>query len=447
MKKITDFLKNNRLEFISILTIALPTIVDLFVQTLLGFFDLVMVGKLGNIAISSVGIGSAPILTITPLFFAVSIGTTAIISRAYGAKNFSEVKDAMKQSVILGIPISIVITLIFIFFGKEILELISQKQSVDLALEYMKQISLGIPFLCFNIIFAYAFRAINKSYIPMYNNMISIVLNIALNYIFIFKLNLGVVGAGVATTLARGFVTLGYIYLLFFTNKYCISLKFRELIIEKLMINRLLKIGIPAACEQTIFRVGMLIFEAFVINLGVNEYTAHKIALTAESFSFNLGFGFSVAGTALVGQHLGAKNIKMAKKTAYLNAILALILMSSFGVMFMFFPKLIISFFTQSKEIIPLASSALRIVSVAQPILAISMIFSGALRGAGDTKTVMYITSFGMFGIRIPLTYFLLYKLNLGLNGAWYVMIVDLSFRGVVCYLKFAQGKWQTMKV
>ena len=89
--------RDNRKEIFSIFTIALPTIVDMFVQTLLGFFDLIMVGRLGPEAIASVGLGTAPILTVIPIFFAISVGTTAMVSRAFGAKNFDEAKEGMGQ--------------------------------------------------------------------------------------------------------------------------------------------------------------------------------------------------------------------------------------------------------------------------------------------------------------------------------------------------------------
>lgn len=447
MKRVLLFWTENRKEIFSIFTIALPTIIDMFVQTLLGFFDLIMVGRLGPEAIASVGIGTAPIMVIIPVFFAISVGTTAMVSRAFGAKNYSEAKDGMSQSLIMGFPAALFVTLVFIFFGKDILKIISKNQPVGEALEYFKIVSLGIPFLCFNIIFSYGFRSISKAKIPLINNSISIVSNVILNYLFIFVLNLGVLGAGIATTLSRGLSTLIFALLIYYKTNYCISLKLSDFILKKDICRRLIKVGLPSAGEQLLFRIGMLIFEAMVINLGTLQYAAHKIALTAESFSFNLGFGFSVAGTALVGQYMGSDEYQNAKKAGYLNTLLAVFIMTTFGFIFMFFPKFVISLFTKDTAIIPMASSALRIVSIAQPVLAVSMVLSGALRGAGDTKSVLWITALGMYLIRIPFTYLFLYVLNFGLNGAWIVMILDLTFRGGACFKRFKQGKWKYIQV
>ena len=447
MEQVRSLYKENKSEVLSILTIALPTIVDMFVQTLLGFFDLIMVGRLGPEAIASVGLGTAPILTVIPIFFAISVGTTAMVSRAFGARNYEEAKEGMSQSLILGIPAAFIVTFAFVVFGKNILEIISKNQPITEALSYLKVLSLGIPFLCFNIIFSYGFRSINKAKIPMINNTISIFLNIFLNYIFIFLLNLGVFGAGIATTMSRGIVTLIFSFLIIYKKNYCIALTTKDFKINKDICKRLLKVGLPSAGEQGLFRIGMLIFEAMVINLGTLQYAAHKIALTAESFSFNLGFGFSVAGTALVGQYLGAKEYQEAKKAGYLNMFLAISVMTAFGFIFMISPKFVISMFTKDQAIVPMASSALRIVSIAQPILAVSMVLSGALRGAGDTRSVLWITSVGMFFVRIPLTYLFLYIFNFGLNGAWLVMILDLTYRGLACLYRFKQGKWRYIEV
>ncbi|MGX6592009.1 MATE family efflux transporter [Cetobacterium ceti] len=444
---IKQFYRSHLDDFRSIFIIAFPTIADLFVQTLLGFSDMVMVGRLGPTAISSVGLGNAPMMTIMTVFFAIGTGTTAIMSRAFGSQNQEEGKSAMGQSIFLGIPLSLFVTIIFILFGKTILTVIGTKEDMINSIGYYNAVSLGLPMLCLNIIFAYGYRAISQAKIPMVVNILSVTLNILLNYIFIFTLNMGILGAGIATTLARGTVTIIYMYLTFFTSKYWLSIKFSALKYERIMARRILKVGLPSAAEQSLFRIGMLIFETMVIKLGNLEYAAHKIALTAESFSFNIGFGFAVAGTALVGQRIGNKDYNGAENMAKLNALLAMIVMSIFGLFFFFVPHLIISMFTNDKDIFPLASRALKIVSIAQPFLAASMVFSGVLRGAGDTRSVLLITTIGMYLIRTPLTYLFLYVFSFGLIGAWVVMTIDLIYRSLAAYYRFKRGKWRYIEV
>lgn len=212
-------------------------------------------------------------------------------------------------------------------------------------------------------------------------------------------------------------------------------------------MKRIIKVGIPAAIEQLALRIGMLIFEVMVISLGSLSYSSHKIASTAEAFSFSLGFAFSFAATALVGQELGRDDPKKAMRNGYICMTMGLIVMSTMGFVFFIAPKLVISLFTKEVDVRLLASSALRIVSICQPFLAITMVLSGALRGAGATKSVLLVTFLGIFLVRIPTTYFFLNILKTGLLGAWVVMTIDLAFRSVIIFYIFKKGRWQYLKV
>ncbi len=442
--------RKNRKLLGAIMTIALPAIADLFAQTLLGFFDMLMVGRLGAEAISSVGVGNAPVNAILPIFFAISIGTTALVSRAYGSNDKKEGKNALAQSLILSLPLSLGITILLFIFKDKTLELVGRADDMNLEMTsaYYSTVLLGMPFLCFNVVFFAAYRSISKANMPMIANILSIFSNILFNYLFIFVFGWGVMGAGIATTISRGMITFIFIYTTFMTKRFWISIPFKALkVFDSKMSWRLLKVGIPAAVEQGVFRVGMLIFEMMVISLGTLAYTSHKIALTAESFSYNMGFGFAVAGTALVGQQLGKGSAKKAHRDAMATTYLAIFMMSLFGLIFFIMPGTIIYMFTDDPEIKEMASVALRLVSICQPFQAVSMVLSGCLRGAGDTKAVLWITTVGMYVIRIPLTYFFLYKMNTGLSGAWIVMTIDLAFRSIACYKVFKKGKWSYVSV
>lgn len=442
--------RRNKKVFAAIMTIALPAIADLFAQTLLGFFDMLMVGRLGPEAISSVGVGNAPINAVMPIFFAVSIGTTALVSRAFGSNDRKEGKNALAQSLILSIPISLGITLLLFIFKNQTLQLVGRANDMNLEMtsQYYSTVLLGMPFLCFNVVFFAAYRSISKANMPMVANILSIFSNILFNYLFIFVFGWGVMGAGIATTISRGMITSIFIYTTFFTKNFWVSIPFKKLkIFDKKMSMRILKVGIPAAIEQGVFRIGMLIFEMMVISLGTMAYTSHKIALTAESFSYNMGFGFAVAGTALVGQQLGKGSPKNAHRDAMATTSLAIFMMSLFGLIFFIMPGTIIYMFTDEPEIKEMASVALRLVSICQPFQAVSMVLSGCLRGAGDTKAVLWITIIGMYIIRIPLTYLFLYHMNTGLSGAWIVMTIDLAFRSIACYRVFKKGRWSYVSV
>lgn len=429
--------------------IVLPSVIDLLAQALLSAIDMMMVGGLGALAISSVGLGSVALNTIAPGLMAVGIGTSALLSRAYGAGDVEEAKRSVTQSLFISVFLGTIITVLFLIFSKEILTLISRSGNMDLALAkvYQDITTYGIFFLGFNVIFVSTYRTIGKTAIPMIANITSLILHIILNYLFINILGMGVFGAGLSTTISRGISTLFYIYLTFFTKKYWVSLSRKDLNLNTHMISRIIKVSIPAAIEQLSLRFGMLIFEMMIISLGTLSYAAHRITSTAEAFSYNIAFAFSIAATTLVGQQLGKNSPKEASKNGFICTYFAVGILSTMGLLFFIMPELIISMFTKEADVRTLSASALRIVSICQPFTAASMVLNGSLRGAGATKSVLYITFIGVFLIRIPIAYFFIYVFKTGLIGAWIIMTIDWSFRAAVGYFIFKRGKWRYITV
>ena len=442
------FIENRKL-IKNIFQITLPAVFDLLAQTLIMAFDMKMVSSLGPSAISSVGVGTAGMFALIPALIAVATGTTALLSRAYGADNKIEGKKAFTQSFFIAVPLGIFLTIIFLLFSEQIINLVGNAKDMNLkdAILYQNMTVIGFPFLGISIATFYAFRAMGENKIPMIGNTLALVLKLILNFLLIYLFKWGIFGAALSTTLTRLFSAIFSIYLVFWSKKNWISLKVKDLKFDYFTSKRILKVGIPAAVEQLGLRIGMLIFEMMVISLGNLSYAAHKIALTAESISFNLGFAFSFAASALVGQELGKGSSQKALKNGYICTIIAMIVMSTFGLFFFIIPQFLVSLFTKDKDVIELATMALKIVSICQPFSGASMVLAGSLRGAGDTKSVLLITYLGIFLIRIPITYLFLNVLNLGLAGAWIVMTIDLAIRSSLAFYIFRRGKWKYLQV
>ena len=449
MEIINNYFVENRKLIKNIFQITLPAVFDLLAQTLIMALDMKMVSSLGPSAISSVGVGTAGMYALIPALIAVATGTTALLSRAYGADNKLDGKKAFAQSFFIAVPLGIFLTIIFLLFSEQIINLVGNAKDMNLAdaVLYQNMTVIGFPFLGVSIATFYAFRAMGENKIPMIGNTLALVLKVILNFLLVYLFKWGIFGAALSTTLTRLFSAIFSIYLVFWSKKNWISLELKDLKFDYFTSKRILKVGIPAAVEQLGLRIGMLIFEMMVISLGNLSYAAHKIALTAESISFNLGFAFSFAASALVGQELGKGSSQKALKDGYICTIIAMIVMSTFGLLFFIIPQFLVSLFTKDKDVIELATMALKIVSICQPFSGASMVLAGALRGAGDTKSVLLITYLGIFLIRIPITYLFLDVLNLGLAGAWIVMTIDLAIRSSLAFYIFRRGKWKYLQV
>ena len=444
-----NYFVENRKLIKNIFQITLPAVFDLLAQTLIMALDMKMVSSLGPSAISSVGVGTAGMYALIPALIAVATGTTALLSRAYGADNKLDGKKAFVQSFFIAVPLGIILTIIFLIFSEQIINLVGNAKDMNLsdAILYQNMTVIGFPFLGVSIATFYAFRAMGENKIPMIGNTLALVLKVILNFLLVYLFKWGIFGAALSTTLTRLFSAIFSIYLVFWSKKNWISLELKDLKFDYFTSKRILKVGIPAAVEQLGLRIGMLIFEMMVISLGNLSYAAHKIALTAESISFNLGFAFSFAASALVGQELGKGSSQKALKNGYICTIIAMIVMSTFGLLFFIIPQFLVSLFTKDKDVIELATMALKIVSICQPFSGASMVLAGALRGAGDTKSVLLITYLGIFLVRIPITYLFLDVLNFGLAGAWIVMTIDLVIRSSLAFYIFRRGKWKYLQV
>ena len=200
-----------------IFKIAIPSVFDLLAQTLISTSDMIMVSSMGATAISSVGVGSAAMNATLPALIAVAIGTTALLSRAYGAKNREEGRKAFVQSYYISVPLGIFLCLLFYFFAEPMIKIIGGAKDLNLqdAILYQKVTSFGFISLSIGIATFYAYRALGKNKIPMIGNSLILVINIIFNYLFIYIFKWGVFGAALATTIARFSVVVMCVYLIF----------------------------------------------------------------------------------------------------------------------------------------------------------------------------------------------------------------------------------------
>lgn len=229
-----------------------------------------------------------------------------------------------------------------------------------------------------------------------------------------------------------------------------------------LMQRRLLRIGLPGFFDVAALLLCQLWFVAIVNSLGTAASAAHGIGIRIESLAYIPGMAFQIAATSLTGQYLGAGSPRMARKMAGACIWLGGGVMTALGGLFYlgaeFWPTLLVS--SENRQALELAAPLLRVVAFSMPTLAITMVLGGVLRGAGDTRLLLAVTLVGFLGFRIPLAYLLthgqLFALgvdnpitgwNFGVLGAWIVMVIDISIRGILVLARFLQGGWSRIEV
>jgi putative MATE family efflux protein len=208
------------------------------------------------------------------------------------------------------------------------------------------------------------------------------------------------------------------------------------------LLNRVFKLGLPLALERATLNVGQIVLTVLVTRIGTTALAAHHLAITAETITFMPASGFSMAATALVAQSLGAKRKDLALDYAKRSLTWGIMLMSATGAIMFIFSRQLMSFFTSDVAVIALGSRVLRIEAFAEPFFAMSIVGSGILRGAGDTKWPFINSLIGMWIVRLIPATILIYFFNFGLETAWLCMVADLVVRGLLNFYRYKRGNW-----
>jgi putative MATE family efflux protein len=436
----------------TILTLAWPVVAELLLQTLTQMVDMIMVARLGSAAVAAVGLSSQPLFVAFGLFIGIGTGTTALVARYVGAREEGKVEEVVRQSFWIALSLALVVAVAALAFSRQIVTMMGAAPDVvPFGVNYLRWLAPGYVLMLWSMVMTSALRGAGDTRTPMKVNILINLINVIGNYALIYGHfglpALGVAGAAIATSLSRAVG--GFIYLVvLIRGRGPVRLPLARLHqVDFSVIGRILRIGVPTALERVILSFGLIFFSRIVASLGTAAFAAHTIAINAESISFMPAMGFATAATTLVGQNLGAKNPEAAARNGWESAKIGGLVMGVMGLIFFLFPTAFMRLYTNEADVIRLGATSLRIIAVAQIPMAVAFIVSGALRGAGDTRPMMYITGFCVWVVRLGFTYIFVGVLGLGLTGAWLAMAIDWVGRGIFAALRFHSGKWKEIKV
>ena len=323
-----------------------------------------------------------------------------------------------------------------------------KKLSYSYALIYFRICILSfIPSAISSTITA-AMRGAGNTVIPCIYNTIANVVNIFLNWVLINgKIGfpaLGIAGAAIATVIST---VIGLVISLFVlaSYKYGFHFHIKELFekVDAVYLREIIRIGLPAMAEHLIIRVGLLVFTKIVASLGTELYATHTICLNIQTLSFMNGMAFSVASTTKSGQSLGASREDLAVVYSQYCARMCCLFSLFLSIIYFFFGKELISLYNHEQTIIEKGIIPLQLIAIMQPFSALQYVFSGAIRGAGDTKYTAMVTTTTTFFIRPFVAYLLVIVFHLGLVGAWIGMVADQLTCSILMCLRFCSGKWR----
>jgi putative MATE family efflux protein len=435
-----------------VIDLAGPSIVEMTFLSLVQVLNMALVGHVGPAAVTAVGLTIQPVFMALGVFMALNVGTTALVARAVGARRYDEANEVARQTVMVNIALSAVMSALGYLFARDIMAFMGAGPDVlPVGTSYFRIVILTLSFNTLGMSLTAALRGAGDTVTPMRVNVVANILVVVLGYPLIYgKLGLpalGVLGAGIASGAAR-LTTLILVVRVVTSGRYAVRLSVRDRWRWRGdLVRRIAAIGLPAAAEQLVLRAGVIVFAKTVAGLGTVTFAAHQIAMNVLALTFMPGQALATAAATLVGQNLGAKRTDWAERCGWEARRLGLCVAIPMGLVFFFLGPWLMRIYTSDPLVIAGGALALRIFSVAQPSQTTQFILAGGLRGAGDTAWPLYTMAFGVWCFRVTLALLFVKVMHLGLGGAWMAMVVDQCVRSVLIYVRFRSGRWKLAKV
>jgi putative MATE family efflux protein len=432
----------------TVFRLAWPAVVEQVLIAGVDLTDLFIVGHLGAVALSAVGLTGQVAMLALACFGAIGVGCMALVARHIGAGERADAARVIQQSLLVAALLGLIAAALMAIFAPDILRgMGAQPDVVDEGASFMRLIAMSLPLTAISFVGNSAMRAAGDTRTPMQLTGLQLAVNALLGYGLVYgPPQLHVNGVGLATTVARSLLGMLVLWLLW-RGRRGIRLARGGWSPDWTCLRRVFNVGLPAGAEQVLLQYALINVAVVIAGLGTVVYAAHNVGLRIMSLSYLPGWGFAVAASALVGQGLGANDPHRARESVYASFRLALGTMLPMGVALYVLAEPILSIFTSDRAVIDASISAIHIAAFTQPWMAASFVFMSALRGAGDTRTALLITVASIWTVRLGVAYLGAHVLGWGLAGAWLGIMADFAVRASCGWLRFRSGVWQKIAV
>jgi putative MATE family efflux protein len=439
----------------AVVLLAIPGILELVLESIFAVVDMYFVSHLehgAKEAMTTVGLTESIITIVYTLGFGISIAASAVVSRRIGEKDNEGAAHAGAQSILIGICISVVLSIAGVIFAPSLLKLMGAAPDVVKEGTPFARIMFGSS-LAIILLFLIngVFRGAGDAAMAMRSLWIASGINIILCPLLIYGYGpfpeLGLKGAAIATVIGR---TTGVIYQCYhlFGGKRIIHLVKRHFKWDTQVIKTLLDVAWPATSQFFIQSGSWIVLAWLVSTTGSTDASAgYQVAIRNVVFFILPAWGLSNAAATLVGQNLGAKQPERAAQSVLLTTKYNAIFMGAVMLIFLFFASPIMSIFTKEAEVHRYGVSALQIIGAGYIFYGIGMVMIQALNGAGDSKTPTLINLVGFWFFQIPLGWILAKTFGMGPIGAFIAIPVAETFLALAAWYYFRLGKWKEVKI
>ena len=430
-----------------------PMLLIMVFNFLVGFTDIYVAGLIGRDVQAAIGYVAQLYFLFIIVGNAISIGTVALVSRAFGALAYEKASEYVKQSLIFGLMISLVLMVIGVLFHGPIVKIAgfpSQIRTIAETFLVIFSFALGSNYLL--IISNGIFRASGEVKKPLLTMLVFCIINIILDFALVFGFGrlpaLGYPGIGYATAVSATVSMV--VNCIFFTSGRWRKLLGKGWGLQGRTILQIARLGWPAGLLQIAWNAGSIILYHILAQLGSGSIIALASitnGLRIEAIIFMPAFAMNMAASVLVGQNLGAGNPRRAAQLGWKLALSAMVALSLISCIIFIFAEFFASLLARDMSVLAETTRYLRVNMFSEPFMALSLVLGGALQGAGDTKGNMWVIIFCMWIIRLPLAYSMAIMLGFGAFGVWLAMVASMVAQGLLMAYRFQRGKWKAMEI
>mgnify|MGYP003537142175 FL=1 len=425
-----------------IVELSIPSMLAQITTVMMFFIDAAMVGHLGAAASASIGLVETTTWLMGSILSAVSLGFSVQVAHFIGANDFTRARQVFRHALVCGVAFSVLMALVGASIHQSLPYWLGGKDDIaPMSSGYFLIFSLTLPAVLLFHLMSAMLKSAGEMRVPSLLSIMMCGLDVAFNYLFIYVLKLGVVGAALGTMSAYFFTVIPMAWQAICKNKIiALRLDRTPFVWMGSYVRNAVKISFPVAVQNILMGSAQVVSTLIVAPLGNVAIAANSFAITAESLCYMPGYGVGDAATTLVGQTYGAGRSDLCKNFAHLTIGVGMLVMAFMGVvMFVFAPEMI-GFLSPVEEIRLLGAIVLRIEAFAEPFFAAAIVSYAVCVASGDTLKPAAMSLFSMWCVRLTLAYVL--AQSYGLRGVWVAMATELTFRGTIFLLRIRRGSW-----
>lgn len=447
LAKIRNGEEMTRREKLSLIVdLSIPSMLAQITTVMMFFIDAAMVGHLGAAQSASIGLIETTTWLMGSLLSAVSVGFSVQVAHFIGANDFSNARQVFRHALVCGIGFSLLMALVGASISHSLPFWLGGKADIaPMSSAYFLIYSLTLPAVLVYHLTAAMLKSAGEMRVPSALSIMMCCLDVAFNYLFIYKLDLGVTGAALGTMTAYLLTAIAMSRQAMWKNKIlALNLDHARFEWRWRFVKNAAKISLPIAVQNILMGSAQVVSTLIVAPLGNAAIAANSFAITAESLCYMPGYGVGDAASTLIGQTYGAGRQRLCYNFAHLTIGTGMIVMAFMGaVMFVFAPEMI-GFLSPVDEIRQLGAEILRIEAFAEPFFAAAIVSYSVCVAAGDTLKPAAMSLFSMWCVRLTLAWWL--SQSLGLRGVWIAMATELTFRGSIFLWRIWKGRWNNLK-